>query len=96
MYIWREENKERQHERDRERDEREKENDAYVYRERQRERKRHRVRDRERERVRRYKVSEEKWMGTAKIGPARDSIIRISATVKIILTISLSCMNYGK
>ena len=29
-------------------------------------------RDRERERVRRYKISEEKWMGTAKIGPARD------------------------
>ena len=48
--------------------------------ERDAERKIHRVRDRERERVRRYKISEEKWMGTAKIGPARDSLIRISAT----------------
>ena len=48
--------------------------------ERDAERKRHRLRDRERERVRRYKISEEKWMGTAKIGPARDSLIRISAT----------------
>ena len=64
--------------------------------ERDRERKRHRVRDRERERIRRYKISEEKWTWTDKIGPPRDSIIRISATIKIILTISLSCMNNGK